>query len=359
MFEFLQNILSEESLQSFYDNRNAVLLFGLIILLLGVLGKAADRLVGEAVVLSDRSGLPKVVIGATIVSLGTTTPETAVSVLAALQGDPGLALGNAVGSIICDTGLILGIACLIDPPKLPPVIVNRQGWLQLAAGVLLVVACWPAIGVNPFTEGGYLSQVDGLVFVALLAGYLWLSVRWTKEATDDEIVQEIAELEQETGDLTAPLWTVVLKLLVSIVIVVLTSHLLIPAVSEAAERLGVPSAIIAASLVAFGTSLPELVTAVTASFRGHGDLAVGNVIGADILNVLWVSGLSAAVTPIGLHAPPEFFRVLFPAMLLVLLVFRIGVATSGERLSRGFGCVLVATYLITMLASFVFLPSHG
>ena len=116
--------------------------------------------------------------------------------------------------------------------------------------------------------------------------------------------------------------------------------------------MGVPSAIVAATLVAFGTSLPELVTAVTASLKGHGDLAVGNVIGADILNVLFVAGVSAAVTPAGLAAPSDFFRILFPAMLGVLVVFRVGVLTSGERLQRPFGFVLLATYVAAIVLSY-------
>lgn len=355
MLELVQQFLGEESLQAFYNARHPVVLFALIVLMLAILAKAADRLVGEAVVVSDRSGLPKVVIGATIVSLGTTSPEAAVSVLAALQGDPELALGNAVGSIICDTGLILGVACLISPPILPRAIVNRQGWLQLAAGVLLVASCWPKLGVNPFVDGGRLPQRAGFLFVGLLVGYLWLSARWARRRTA-AIATEIEELEHETGDTAAPLWLVVLKLLVAMLLVVLASHLLIPAVREAALRLGVPSAIIAASLVAFGTSLPELVTAITASLRGHGDLAVGNVIGADILNVLFVAGLSAAVTPAGLATPVEFFRVLFPAMLLVLIVFRVGILVSRDRLGRRFGYILAATYAAAMVMSYVLLP---
>ena len=115
---------------------------------------------------------------------------------------------------------------------------------------------------------------------------------------------------------------------------------LIPGVAEAARRLSVPDSIIAATLVAFGTSLPELVTAIKASIRGHGELAVGNVIGADILNVLFVAGAAAAVTPGGLLAGPQFFKILFPAMVFILLVFRVGVIFSGKAMKRSFGIVL-------------------
>jgi len=163
----------DDLLKEFFHNQAAWALAGMIVVILALLAKSADKLVGEAVVLSERSGLPKVIVGATIVSLGTTAPEAAVSVLAAVKGNSGLALGNAVGSIICDTGLILGIACLINPLKLPRQIVNRQGWLQLGSGLLLVAACWPkSMGANPWKVGGNLPQVLGMGFVALLVGYL-------------------------------------------------------------------------------------------------------------------------------------------------------------------------------------------
>ena len=144
---------------------------------------------------------------------------------------------------------------------------------------------------------------------------------------------------------TSSMTAIVLKVIAAIVLIVASSWVLIPAVEEAAIRLHIPKGVIAATLVAFGTSLPELVTAITAALKGHGDLAVGNVIGADILNVLFVAGVAAAVTPAGLAAPPDFFRVLFPSMLGVLIVFRVGVMFSGDRLQRPFGAILFVTYL--------------
>ena len=344
----------DEQLRSFFADQAAWLLAVEIIGILAVLGKAADWLVSEAVVLSERSGLPKVIIGATVVSLGTTAPEAAVSVLAALKGDAGIALGNAVGSIICDTGLILGIACLIMPLKLPRRIVNRQGWLQFAAGWLLVAACWPW-GENPLQTGGNLSQVAGFVFVVLLIGYLALSVHWAKQ------LGGTSELEEFEKDVDAPLAFVIVKLFVAIALVVTASHVLIPAINEAAQRLNVPEAIVAATLIALGTSLPELVTAITAARKDHGDLAVGNIIGADILNVLFVAGTAAAVTPDGLEAMPLFFKLQFPAMILILLVFRIGVNLSQERLQRPIGSVLLVVYLVYLVLNVVLGvsgPSH-
>ena len=339
---------ASQMVEEFFAARSWWILGSAIVFLIMVLGKAADWLVSEAVVLSERSGLPKVVIGATVVSLGTTSPEAAVSVLAAIGGQPGIALGNAVGSVICDTGLILGLACLLFRPHVPRKIVNRQGWVQLAAGVLLVVLCipWPH-PYRAFTAGGNLSQISGFLLVGLLIGYLRLSVYWAKHG-----IEEVS-LEEFEVDTRASTVFIVAKLLFAVALVIISSWLLIPAVQEAAGRLGIPEAIIAATLIAFGTSLPELVTVIIASARGHGDLAVGNVIGADVLNILFVAGTAAAVTSGGLDAPHYFFKNQFPAMLIILVVFRVGVALSGDRLGRTLGAALLLTYLATTALNFL------
>ena len=339
----------DAALDHFFSQSHWTLLLASIAASLLVLGKAADVLVDQAVDLSETLRIPTMVVGATIVSLGTTAPEAAVSVLAAVQGAPGLALGNAVGSVIADTGLILGLACLIAPLRLDPKIVNRQGWIQLGAGVLLVLLSipWSDVG-QTFDEGGRLAQQSGFVMLGFLAGYLYVSVRW---ATRQRASTEAAG-EHEEG----PAWLALCKLIVAIALVVVSAHVVIPGVREAAMRISIPESIIAATLVAFGTSLPELVTAVTAARRGQGELAVGNIIGADILNVLFVAGAAAAVTPAGLRADGNFFAVLFPAMLLILVVFRIGIFVSKDALRRGFGYVLLGAYCIYIVAGYYLLP---
>ena len=325
-----------------------LLLFFVIAVTLATLGKGADWLVDEAVILSSRWGLGKAVIGATIVSIGTTTPEAAVSVLSAIQGKPGLALGNAVGSIICDTGLILGLASLIAPLPLNRELASRLSNVQVGAGILLVVGCFPWTSpAQLFTQGGTLSQLVGFVFVVLLALYIWQSIRWAA-ATGANADNEEAE-EVEGGSTFRTL----AKLIFSIAVVVVSAQILIPCVSIMADRIGVPKHIISATLVAFGTSLPELVTAITAVRRGHGELAVGNIIGADILNVLFVAGVSAAATSEGLKAEAQFFQFLFPAMVFILIVFRCGIFVSGDQLKRPFGVVLVATWLLVTILSYV------
>jgi cation:H+ antiporter len=341
------------------------LLFVIIAASLGLLVKGADILVDHAVVLSVKWGVPKMLIGATIVSLGTTLPEMVVSVLAAVQGAPGLALGNAVGSIIADTGLILGLALLIGTIPVDQRLVSRQSWIQLGSAGLLVIASVPWFGLRGlFTDGGQLPQWVGIGFLVLLALYIWQSIRWSRMAPDGvavagERTSAAADLDvaddlgvpTEVAD-ERPLWTLV-KLALGIAAVVIASQILIPTVEETALRIGIPDAIIAATLVAFGTSLPELVTAVTAVRKGHGELALGNVLGADVLNVLFVSGASAAVTRGGLAVPPAFFYLFFPSMLFVVVVLRIGIGGTSHHLSRGFGFVLLAAYLLTVILGYV------
>jgi cation:H+ antiporter len=338
----------EQALDQFFSQLHWSLLGVVILVSLLVLGKAADWLVDEAVALSERSRIPKVVIGATIVSLGTTTPEAAVSVFAAVQGSPGLALGNAVGSIICDTGLILGLACVLAPLKLDRKIVNRQGWIQLGAGIALVAACFPWLSAGTvWSAGGVLPQFAGFVFLLALAVYLWQSIRWARQDQDE------VHLESHERDVGASAVLIVSKLTGAVALVVISARVVIPAVQEAAMRLHVPESIIAATVVAFGTSLPELITAVTAARRGHGELAVGNVVGADILNVLFVAGAAAAVTPAGLAARAHFFEVLFPVMLFILIVFRIGIIVSGDWMKRSFGFILLGAYGLYMVVSYI------
>ena len=339
----------EEALHHIISNLHGGPLTLLIVASLLILGKAADWLVDEAVTLSERSGIPTIVIGATVVSLGTTAPEAAVSVFAALQGSPGLALGNAVGSIICDTGLILGLACIIAPLQLDRAIVNRQGWIQIGTAIALVIGCLPRTRIDlVFTDGGQLPQFVGFAFLVALATYMWISIRWARSG-----MTSVSKAEQKESEPPAAIVVAFLKLLGAIALVVLSAQILIPSIQEAATRMEIPESIVAATLVAFGTSLPELVTAVTAARRGHGGLAVGNIVGADILNVLFVAGASAAATPDGLQAGGHFFRVLFPAMLFILLTFRIGIFASGNYMKRPFGFVLLASYGIYMVISYL------
>jgi len=341
-----------ELLQNFVSNLSHTWLAVVTITTIAILGKAADGLVTAAVSLSQRLKVPKFVIGSTIVSLGTTTPEAVISVMAAIKGSPGLALGNAVGSIICDTGLILGICCLITRLKVDSPSIRHSSWLQLGAGFLLVGLCFPwSSPASVFVSGGTLSQYSGFFLVALLVVYLLHILRrkngeYPVEASS--VIEHLTDSQQHPSVVSS-----LVLLFISIVAVIGSSSMLIACAIEAAHRLAVPEAAIAATLVALGTSFPELVTAVTATIKGHGELALGNIIGADILNVLFVAGAAAAVTPGGLPAGQYFFGNLFISMLAVLIVFKLGIHLGKRKgLGAGFGCLLLGIYAITIWLSY-------
>ncbi|MCH2694317.1 MAG: calcium/sodium antiporter [Acidobacteriia bacterium] len=337
----------EQALQSFVSTQHWVVVAGLFLVSLLILAKAADWLIDSAVILSEQSKIPKVVIGATIVSLGTTTPEVAISVLAAARGQSSLALGNAVGSVICNTGLILGLSCLLAPPKINHKILNRQNTIQVIALLFLVLACfpWQSPG-NVFTQGGQISQLLALVLLIGLAGFTWQSVRLAKNI--DPTLHETQDHEEHTSILV-----IVGKLIGAIILVVISARILLPTVTETAIRWNVPESVIAATLVAFGTSLPELVVTVIAALKAHGELALGNIIGANILNILFVVGAAGVVAQEGLTAGPHFFIILFPVMLILLVILTVGLQSNQKKLQRSYGIILLSIYVIYTVINYV------
>ncbi len=340
----------EEIITTFLNNSHVIVPVLALLLSLYTVGKGADILVDNAVSLSMQWGVPKMILGATLVSLGTTVPEASVSVVAAIQGNPDLSLGNAIGSIIVDTGLIIGIASLIGTLPIDRMIVRRQGRLQFVFALMLAVVCLPI-----FSSGGTgrIYQWVGFVFVILLCIYMYLSFVWAKDAAKG---RDMAEDEEEK----AGSW--VLKLVfmfLGIAIVVVSSKILIPSVAIVATRIGIPQSIIAATLVAFGTSVPELVTAITSVRKGAGELAVGNIVGADILNVLFVLGLSAAVTPSGIKVPFYFYYLQIPAMLVILVVFRFCSTRKSGTIGKAGGALLFGTYIIYLVLNFALRSFQG
>ncbi len=321
-----------------------LVLFGIIAISLLTLSKGADVLIDEAVVISTRLRIPKAIIGATIVSLGTTLPEVSVSVMAAINGNPDLALGNAVGSIIVDTGLIMGIAALISPIVIDYKAIKFQSWIQILSGILLVVMALPIFSKS---DSGVITQQMGFVLITCLAAYLYWSFKHSKNQMDT-LVSDVAH-EHESESIIKQL----VYMVFGVAIVILSSKVLIPAVEITALRVGIPQSIIAATLVAFGTSLPELTTSVKAVLKGHGDLAVGNIMGADILNVLFVIGLSASVTPLGLAVPSNFYGLHFPAMLIILVLFRTFTLSKDHKISRLEGGLLLGSYLVYLTLNYV------
>jgi cation:H+ antiporter len=323
-------------------------LIGIIIVCIVLLSKGADWMIDGVVSLAERTGLPKIVIGATIVSLGTTTPEAFVSVMAAIMGNAGLALGNGVGSIIADTGLIFGLSCVLAAVPVNRFILNRTGWVQVGAATLLViisvVALMTASGKEPM-----LQRWVGVFFLILLAGYMYVTYLWARQSNAAAALAPEAH-EQQIGELMG-LGKCWLCIAGGLVLVIGGARVLIPAASQIAMRLGVPDDVIAATMVALGTSLPELMTAITAIRKGHPEITVGNIVGADVLNCLFVIGAAAAARPLAI--PPNFFTFHFPAMLIILYSFRVFISMNkGGTFKRWQGFWLLGIYLIYVILQY-------
>ena len=341
--------------QWFIDDAVLVNLFGsvpvwglvlIIVAAIAVLSKGADWMIDGVVHLAQRTGMPKIVIGATIVSLGTTMPEAFVSVMAAFMGEPGLALGNGVGSIIADTGLILGLTIILAVVPINRFILNRMGWVQVGAATLLVVIALVVAATASGTPR--LTRWVGVVFLVLLGLYMYVSYLWARQGNTAELISE-----DSPGGLclhpTALCW---IMLVGGLVLVILAARVLVPAAAEIALRVGVPEDVIAATMVALGTSLPELTTAIASIRKGHPEITLGNVVGADVLNCLFVIGAAAAARP--LDIPVNFYHFHFPAMLAILYCFRGFIAFNRKPVfQRWQGAVLLGIYLVYVVSQYV------
>jgi len=341
----LQWVADETLLQQFVADLSTLVLLGIIVACIALLSKGADWMIDGVVDLARRTGLPKIVIGATVVSLGTTLPEAFVSVMAAYMGNPGLALGNGVGSIIADTGLIFGLTCVLVAVPVNRFILNRTGWVQAGSATLLVVVAVVALVTAPAGEEPMLRRWVGFFFLALLVAYMYVTYLWARQGGQLASAEEEEHTEELMG--LGRSWSMVVG---GLVLVIAGARVLVPAASEIAQRLGVPDDVIAATMVAFGTSLPELMTAIAAVRKGHPEITVGNIVGADVLNVLFVIGAAAAAAPLAI--PDNFYFFHFPAMLVILFSFRVFISMNKAVFHRWQGAWLLGVYAVYVVLQY-------
>lgn len=303
----------------------------LIIVGLVLLAVGGDVLVRGAVAVSERMGVSPLLAGLTIVGFGTSMPELVTSLFAAFDGAPGIAVGNVVGSNIANILLILGISALILPLAIDPAAFRRDG-LALAVATL---ACLGAVTM------GVLSRPVGLVLLALLVVYIVWAYRSEKLQPDAESAMHehvVADVKPEGMGLIAALGLAA----VGIIGTIIGARLLVDGAIEIARDFGVTETVIGLTVVAIGTSLPELVACVIAALRRHADVALGNVIGSNIYNVLGILGMTAVVHPIEVPAEIATFDiwVLLGVTALLGLFLR-----TGWTLKRWEGGVFLAIYV--------------
>ncbi len=307
------------------------LVLGLALLLGG-----AEFLVKGAAGLATRLGISPFLIGLTLVGFGTSSPELVASLQGAFQGYPGIAIGNVVGSNIANILLILGLSGLVYPLVCDRNALKRDGTMMLIAAAAMAAVC----------VYGFLSREAGLVFLAGLGLYLVYTYREDKKGNDGAGALHAAEAEFLTSGRTMG---VVLELGMAaggLVALVVGASLLVDAAVEIATRMGVSESVIGLTLVAVGTSLPELATSVLAAFRRKADIAIGNVIGSNIFNVLGIAGVVAVVKPISIPGDIAAFDVwVMAAASILFMIF----AWTGARIGRVESLLLLLGYGIYVM----------
>ena len=313
------------------------MLYDILLIAVGfaLVAKGGDLFVDSSIHIGRALRIPRFVIGGTLVSLATTTPELVVSVTAASMGDSGIALGNAVGSCICNIGLIIGLVAIIMPVRVDRSdFIRRAAWM-VGGGVLVVAFSWDRS----------MERIYGLLLLAGAAAYLAWDLAGILRSRRQS-AGEAADPDAADGLAASVGWFAV-----GAACVIVGSRLLVTSGQGLAAALGVPSAIIGFSVIAVGTSVPELVTGVSAARKGVPDLSLGNIIGANVLNLLLIVGLSGTIQPLAIDPFSQGYGFPWIAIFFVTLI---GIVLRFGLVRRAAGIALLllyALYIIGLVAT--------
>lgn len=297
---------------------------GIVLVILG-----ADWLTKGASAFARRMNISELVIGLTIVAIGTSLPEFVISVGSAIKGSPGIALGNIIGSNIFNGLLILGVAALLSPVKFNARMLTRElPFNLLASVVLLLVSGSMLVGGAP---GEYITRYSGLLLLCFLAVF----IRYTFSITDSE--------EESDTDTPLTVWRIIIFIVAGLAALIFGGNIFVDGATALAHFIGLSEAVIGITIVSAGSSLPELAVSVSAARKGKVGIAMGNVLGSNILNIFFILGTGAAITPISLNGFSFVdYYVLVASSLLIYFVGRFG---GKAVITRFEGAVLVAAYV--------------
>jgi cation:H+ antiporter len=306
--------------------------------------KSASFFVKGASGIARVLNISKMVIGIVLVGMATTAPEFFVSVIAAIKGKPEFALGNAIGSVICDDGIALALAAILAPT----VIYVNCRVLKVVGAFLLSIDILAYI----LARNGTIGRLEGVGFVLILCVYYFFilkrkGLRFAKDSPGNR--REESEGEKSSPHKRLEMRRLTLLFVVGLAGVVAASAVVVWAAEHIAEYFSVSETIIGLIVLAIGTSLPEISTCVTAAIKGEGEMAVGNIIGADILNVLWIIGVSSIANPITVELKVMNFT--FPYMILIVLTMLVAMRI-GCRLGKAKGLILLALYILYLFLTF-------
>ena len=317
----------------------AVLLFavGLVCLI-----KGGDWFVDGASALARRFHLPELLIGATVVSIGTTLPEVMVSSMSAVSGHGEIAYGNAIGSVICNAALIAAITIAIRPSKVDPKTLKTPVLFFFIAAAIYCIAAYVM---------GEFTRVLGIIMLIVFAVYMIVNVKQMTGGDKPE--------HEDDGEEEMKLSKTIVLLIIGAALIAVGADLLVDNGTIIAQTMGVPESVIALTFVALGTSLPELVTAITSLIKGHSDLSLGNIIGANVFNLVLVSGVSVTLSP---FVVPNSKQILgmnsslivdLPLMIIIMLILSLPALIKG-KLSRFQGILMLAIYAAFCVFQFAF-----
>ena len=298
----------------------------------GVLYFGAEWLVRGSARLATSLGVSPIVLGLTVVSMGTSAPELVVSVVAAVGGHGDLAIGNVMGSNLANIGLVLGISAIMRPLNVSGRIVTREVPVMLIITALLLPVIWDL----------RIGRLEGIALLGVLGGYLWFIFR-TAKAEDEAVLGEYEQFAKEAVGLTP--WAAVRDLALitlGIMGLVMGAFAIRESALALAEAMGISELVIGLTLVSIGTSLPELATSIVAAFRDEADIAVGNVIGSNVFNIAAILGITATITPLPVN--PQVLRLEFPAVV-IMSVLLIPIVRANLTIRRAEGIVLLGSYL--------------
>lgn len=309
-----------------------LLLIGGLILL----WKAADFLVDGAVALARRLGVSSLVIGLTVIAMGTSAPEVSASIAAALRGAGDIAVGNVYGSNIANLALVGGICALIAPVAIPKRLLKREMPVMLLVALLL----WP------FLHNLHLSRLEGVVLLSIFISLILLTVHIARRESvaEQEITGKQESSKTDQSNLKRSLFFVIIGLAGLAFGADITVH----GAVYVGQRVGLSKAVIGLTIIAIGTSLPELVTCVVAALKGHNDILIGNLVGSNIFNTLLVTGTAGAVRPFSLESP-RLVGLDYWIMVAVSAVFVVMGLLFRRRINRPCGIVLLLGYICYMV----------
>ncbi|MFA6010322.1 MAG: calcium/sodium antiporter [Desulfobacteraceae bacterium] len=293
---------------------------------------SADRFVEGAASAARHFGIPSLLIGMVIVGFGTSAPEMVVSILSSYQGNPGIALGNAYGSNITNIALILGITALVSPIAVHSLILRKE---------LPILAAVTALAAYQIYDG-HLTRMDSAVLMGVFTGLIAWAIREGLTKKPDALGSEV---EQELAVHAMPLKKALFWMITGLVLLIVSSRLLVWGAVKIAVSLGVSDMIIGLTIVAVGTSLPELASSIIAARKGEHDIALGNVLGSNLFNTLAVVGIAGLIQPMVVE-PDVFSRDILTMSVLTLSLFVIGYGFKGQgRINRFEGAALLAAYI--------------